>query len=221
MEFTATETLRPDLIEKSLNSYKENLIGFEFDILYLNIDSIGPSNPIEVVEICKKFFKEVRYTIPIKPNFTRAIINTWSRVKGEYFFHMEMDWELTSPVYFEELKEILYQSELRKEVWLRHRFIKSKCKLCNDSSDCRFCLCAGLIKTNWAKDIIANLDINFNPENQIRTMDTQSCFCGYPLDRKEIMLDLGRDWMIKNKLQRKQNNGNWTEWEEKKIKPIL
>lgn len=107
---TTTATLRPELLEITFNSFKDNL--FKENInkahLILNIDYAGIKNKDEIEDKVQHIFKiidsidfgsyEIRYGI--KPHFPTAFMWTMSKLKYPLFFNLEEDWELLYEVDF-------------------------------------------------------------------------------------------------------------------------
>ena len=73
MSFTTTACNRPNIIERTYDSFCNNVLGIDFhDItLYINIDPAPKSDNREVIiEIAKKYFGNVVVNLPRRSNFT-------------------------------------------------------------------------------------------------------------------------------------------------------
>ncbi len=113
-EFTTTACLRPELLDRTYSALSNNLLDVDIKTegtLYINIDPIPPRPDAEindVIETAKKYFKTVHYNIGSENgNFAAAINWVFSQPKGEYFFHIEDDWEAKKPFKMEKIINIL------------------------------------------------------------------------------------------------------------------
>ncbi len=105
MDITMTAVRRPDVIEKTLKSFTENLFVIPEDHrLIVNIDPVGDEETNEsTINIIKKYFPKYIVFSPDKPSFPKAVISVWNEVESKYFFHLEDDWILEKPLFLSEL----------------------------------------------------------------------------------------------------------------------
>jgi len=105
MDITMTAVRRPEVIEKTLKSFTENLFVIPKDHrLIVNIDPIGDDvDNNEVIDVLEKYFSNLVIFEPKKPSFPKAVIRIWKQVESKYFFHLEDDWVLKRPVFISDL----------------------------------------------------------------------------------------------------------------------
>lgn len=117
-DITMTATLRPELIEKTLDSFNKYL--FKKHIhkarLIINVDLISPSNSLTILQNIKDTilccqFKEIKVNVNNNPHFARAFIWCMNQVQSKYFFHLEEDWELLCDIDFEHMIDIMKQNK--------------------------------------------------------------------------------------------------------------
>ena len=110
---TMTATKRPEIVRRTLESFKKNLLGdIDQHFLYpcrliMNIDPIGEDcSPEDVYNVAKSIFPNTIANMPEVANFARAFKWTWLRAArsdlpsqaGSWFLNLEDDWELTHPI---------------------------------------------------------------------------------------------------------------------------
>ena len=118
-DITMTATLRPELIQRTVQSFHENLWGYWLDFarIYVNVDEAGCEEEDEclvkymrIVEYLTGFFGKERVTFNYKkPHFPSAWFWCVNQTKSRLVFHLEEDWELNYPVSFERMWGIFYR----------------------------------------------------------------------------------------------------------------
>lgn len=104
MDICMTAVRRPEVIEKTLKSFTENLFVIPEDhTLIINIDPIGEGTNEEVINVCKKYFPNTMFFEAREPSFPNAVIRVWEQVDSEFFFHLEDDWILKRPIFESDL----------------------------------------------------------------------------------------------------------------------
>lgn len=114
IDITMTATPRPEVVEKTLQSFKDNLFNSAPELDYrlvVNIDPIpGFYDRIEETkEICKRFFPTFSIrSLHTDPNFAVAFKWAWDNIRPDtqFIFHLEDDWELLRPVNLLEMLEL-------------------------------------------------------------------------------------------------------------------
>jgi len=228
LEFTTTACCRPEILKRTYASFSKNIEGVDFSssTLYINIDSfshLDQSINQELVEEClsvaRSFFGTVIYNAPEKPNFSNAVKWCWSQdFKNEFFFHLEDDWECTKKININKMFDLFKKKPNIVAVNLR-----AYSKLTN-----RLCLSPSLWRRSYAKKMSGILVENYNPEKQIRGKRNGGknllgkevgIFNSIHFPNKIIIRDIGRSWMVKNKLKKKnKGGGRFKNWEVKKPK---
>jgi len=112
MDITMTAVRRPEVIEKTLKSFTENLFTTPDDhTLIVNIDPIGEGNDKEVINVCRKYFPNTFIHQAKEPSFPKAVKWTWEQVESKFFFHLEDDWILQRPIFLSDLTGLLIKHE--------------------------------------------------------------------------------------------------------------
>ena len=113
MDITMTAVRRPEVIEKTLKSFTENLFVIPEDHrLIVNIDPVGNEiNNDKVIDVLEKYFPNLVIFEPKKPSFPKAVIRIWKQVESKYFFHLEDDWILERPIFMTDLIQPLKRNK--------------------------------------------------------------------------------------------------------------
>ena len=97
---------RPEILRLCLETFKKNLLQ-QFNVrIIINVDPVGEENysQKDIIAIAREYFPNVISRTPKKGNFSKAVFWAWSRVKTEFFFHLEDDWLLKSFVSAERIR---------------------------------------------------------------------------------------------------------------------
>ena len=100
LDLVLVATLRPEILEITLNSFYHKLLK-NFDVrLIVNIDPIGDKRYVQqdIINVCKKYFPNIIFRTPNSASFSKAVQWGWQQVKSEIFFHLEDDWCLKKNV---------------------------------------------------------------------------------------------------------------------------
>jgi hypothetical protein len=209
LSFTSTAMPRPDVVEKTYESFTKNLQGISFkDVtLYLNIDNFPDiseeDNRNRVADIARKYFGNVILNMPEKPNFANAVKWCFSKIETYYNFHLEDDWELLTPLKVSSFNQFFISPHVQ-QVALRAW----------KSAGASFFLSPSFIRGSFCRIVANKINEGDNPEIQIRNMnhgfDTKS-FLYFPFDRREVILrDLGRPWIMGSRFDR--GSSHFTQW---------
>lgn len=213
IDFTTTAMPRPDLVDRTFYSFSKNLIGIDLkqQDLYINIDPLPDCKSQvlreHVVKICKKYFKNVNYSMPDTANFSEAINRVWGGAQSELIFNIEDDWELVRPINITALLEAFQNCDTLYQVVLRaYTYRYPAC-----------CLSPSLLHKRFYKKIAGKLHSNLNPETQIHSRrdfgifipnkdnccDVGKYLIVYPRDTQNpryiVVKDIGREWITKSK----------------------
>lgn len=218
LSFTTTATLRPEVLARTYESFEKNLKGVRMKecVLHLNVDPV-PNSPRffsrDVLNVAWSFFGQVRVRMTDKPNFASAVKWCWSQPMGDYFFHLEDDWELTEPIGIARMVALLAARQELACVSLRaydHTNLQ----------DDRICLSPGLFRTDAARAIALNMVDTVNPEKQLRPRTElnvhggrQGLWTGIQIPDRPILKDIGREWLEKSGWK-KQNGDVFNQWEK-------
>jgi hypothetical protein len=218
MEFTATECIRPDILERSLKSFHKNLKNVDFaeSTLWINIDPVPKNERWEdVYDIAKQYFKVVNCNTPNKPNFCKAIKWCWSRPQSPIFFHLELDWILRKPINIKHMKQLLRGRIVSINLRAYLRKVRA------------MCLSPCLLQTKAAQSIASRMNPKYNPERQLRKKspkephgkNLQGEYISVHYPKQKVIFDIGRAWMTKNKiakseLKTKSSRHNFNRWHD-------
>ena len=76
IEFTITSCCRPDILNRTLYSFRENVTDLDLrnSTAYINIDHVPiETDPFDVVNVVKKYFNNIIYNISESPHFCNAV----------------------------------------------------------------------------------------------------------------------------------------------------
>jgi len=193
---TTTATLRPELLEKTLQTFTDNL--FKEDLqkahLLINIDHAGvPNNDkeeitfrlIEIYKVLDSFdFGSYKINHGSKPHFPSAFMWTMKNIKYPLFFNLEEDWELLYEVDFQRMVSMF--DRYKDLAHLRLSFFNSEEKTCKNwnkflewngdffevPDDLRgvvgFCGHPSLNASNFMIECLPYISVSSNPEKQIK-----------------------------------------------------
>lgn len=220
--FTTTATIRPDLIDQTYSNFSKNLIGINLKecSLVINVDPM-PADKLEnresIIHISKKYFGNVIYRFPEKPNFPDALKWTWLNTTTDYIFNLEDDWILLNKVNVKDLIA-LHKTDVSSIGVSLNAYLFGV-------NPFRIRLSPCLLDGKWAREAASHLSSSSCPEKQLRNkIPTQLVrkmlnypAYSHPNSGKIIVKDTGRDWRNSRNLI-KNNDGNigFTSW--KKIK---
>lgn len=168
---TTTCTLRPELLQKTLTTFTDNLFKEHLQKahLLLNIDYAGIHNInnkeeingklVQIYDILDSFdFKEYEINYGNPAHFPTAFMWTMHNIKFPLFFNLEEDWELLYEIDFEKMVSMF--EKYQDLAHLRLSFFPSTEKTCK----------------NWNRFLEWNGDFFEVPENLKGTIG----WCGHP-----------------------------------------
>lgn len=220
LEFTTTACNRPELLEKTYKSFTSNLLGINYkkSTLYINIDPVPTKENIENIEnICKKYFGNVVINYSNTPNFANAVIWCFSQIKGDIFFHLEDDWVLNKKVNMKNILDFI----TNKKIYNWHQCIFEK-KIINQPNEPS--LLPSLHNTKITKYFLKHMTNKENPEAQLKIFyrnirKKQKIIFNYIIWDRGLVSDIGRNWLLKNNIQRNyqemrkdKNKKKWSPW---------
>lgn len=238
IDITTTATLRPELLDETLRSFKEHLFhdwaGYR---LIINVDKIGDDVPADaVLAVARKHFSNVVHRVSDRPNFAVAQRWCWSQVASDYFFNLEDDWQMQYPLDLIDMVRLMekYPSlallrlnkfEAREATcrqWNRHipwngEFFelphehKSKLGYSGNPS---------LIRTFFVAPILDTIRDNWCPEKTLkgytpfmkRYLEAWRFGIYAPQNSQRSVLDIGRTWRSKHRWY-KHRGYSFTTWQ--------
>ena len=221
IDITMTATIRPKIINKTLNSFANNLLSNDHNYrLIVNIDNIGNlnKNHNNVLNICRKYFKNIVYNTPEHPNFAKAIKWTWSNVDSDIVFHLEDDWIIRRKI---DINFLLYLIEKHNDFSSfrlpKRNAVYKKVKRKNNLNKNTLVQCSVVslnplfLRKSFLDKVSSVLNIKKNPERQLQKCkknNKKMCkiikntkHCVYSGNGYSLIKDIGITW--KNK---KENN---------------
>lgn len=213
VDICMTATIRHLLLEETLKSFTEKMLKDKSQYrLILNIDPIGEKRKriTAMKEIARKYFDNIIINEPEAPGFTKAVQWCWNNTTAPFVFHLEDDWKLLTEININNMIQILNQNEQLVSL----RLNKEKTGKSKHSNQYGFVyspkisLNPTLFKGVFIRTVAPLMDLNFNPEKQLRP--SHSTERGkYILNfqhgiytresTNRVVLDIGRKWMDKSK----------------------
>lgn len=239
IDLTVTACIRPQIIRRTLSSFKRNLFKDVPCRLILNVDQVGEyGTKYEIYNIAQQFFKGI-CRITETPSFPEAFIWTWSQTKRDFVFHLEDDWELLRPVDIYAMFRIMEKYEDLAVLRLPYKSTglqsaknwKYFFPFNGDFFECPeelrqevgFCGHPSLIRGEFVRRAVVHLDPKKNPEKQFHHGNPgliaevlrwrYGVYAG-PNEPAAIR-DIGRKWMVKEGFKKAGNKAFFTEWERR------
>ena len=243
IEILMTATRRPEIIERTLSSFKKNLFNYVPAKVIINIDPVGPGTDDEVIAVVRKHFEIKNILLASFPNFPYAFRRVWLMTESRFCFWLEDDWELTREVSLPEMIDLIdstsYLASLRlpwvrteKDYMKNWRYKFPYVQLNNISGafmcpeelkqEVGFCGHPSMLSGLFVKRCAKLLDVNLNPEKQFHhgnkelleeVMKWKFGVFGKP-NQPAVVQDIGRQWMVKNGYKKKGNKAFFQEWEK-------
>ncbi len=217
LEFTTTAMMRPEIIRRTYESFRKNLIGVDWDTarLYINVDPMpAGADRSEIESACLAAFApdNIVYNFRDECSFPAAVKWCFEQPRGEWFFHLEDDWILTRVMDVGELVAFMQADEKLSVTNLRYY----------PSTRSEVCLAPGLWRTEHARRIAAGLCMCHNPEVQLRRKFTDNPHgdlhlrtntLGKQFPGYRVLEEIGRDWLAKSELRKECRY--FTRWVDK------
>lgn len=202
--FTTTAMARPEIVERTYGSFKDNLKGIDWKntTLFINIEPLPKPDAVNaVIEVAKETFGKVVARTPEQANFTRAVSWCWSQVDTDYVLHLEDDWVLIKEMNIEKLIKPFNNPKTKQVVLRAYPYAYEK-----------MCLSPSVIRASWVKRF--EFDFKLNPEVQLRKPWVKPGYIHVP--HKEIVVkDIGRNWIKGQEYQKPGHKASFTSWEKK------
>jgi hypothetical protein len=194
-------TLRPEILERTLDSFKKHIKCGSDIFAIVNIDLIPKKttkDAFKIMEMIKGYFPENIINSEQEGNFAHAVKTVWSVSKAEWVFHLEDDWEFLTDI---DLDFAIDKLEKTGNNYMR--FPKEQAPHLN----CMFkpALQPCLIRGTYAREFAEYMRTDKDPEKQLRIQEDNKpkfneCisrfingglldYPAYPCCR-----DIGREW---------------------------
>lgn len=239
-DITITATCRPEILDKTLKSFWENMFWPIKPRVVINIDPAGPGDPCKTYDTVGKYFLARLANFPKEPSFPKAFHWCWTNADASYIFHLEDDWELLRKV---DIWDMIRIMEINPDLaalrlskfpagptpldmmknW--NRWVPWNGTFYEVKQDERHrigvCGHPTLFRGSFVRQMLPFLDPQANPEKQFQGTNPRITLLmprwrfgvfSKPGDPAYIR-DIGRDWMKKNGLHKAGNKGFFTQWE--------
>lgn len=238
IDVTITACRRPEILERTLDSFYHHMLEGHNCTAAMNIDPIGDGFYQETWDVCRTFFPNCNIHIADKPNFSDAFKWVWQhRMGANYVLHLEDDWELLKEVDVEYMVSILEKHPKlallrlpqfkadgdRMKNWNKFFPWNGEYFECPEElkMSVGFCGHPSLIKREFIDNTVNFIDTTTNPEKQFHRgpkeiMDEVAKWSygvyGTP-NSSNMIRDLGRKWMVENNWKKKGSKAFFMEWE--------
>jgi len=203
MDVTTTAMIRPELLERTYESFSKGLKGLNFkeSTLFLNVDPAPKGrDPNTVVKVAKKFFGEVVVRIPNECNFCKAVQWCFKNARGKYFFHLEDDWILLESV---DIQDVINTLDTQNRTARHRKYVSIALRAYRGWSE-NIALAPSVFYTKFANRVAPLFNTDLNPEEQLRDAfhvgikivehDEYSLRYPHLKMKRKIVRDIGRKW---------------------------
>jgi hypothetical protein len=224
-------TLRPEILEITLNSFYHKLLK-NFDVrLIVNVDPIGDKKYTQqdIINVCKKYFSNITIRSPGSASFSKAVQWGWQQVKSDIFFHLEDDWCLKKDVdtklvnnYFLEPNMVSISLNIKSN----KEYVEQTYKA-NDPNNKLYiglALRPSFFRTSYIREQLEKFDVTLDPEKQFsRNITTKNftnpIFKYYGgINDGSMIIDTGKYWREKNKFNKWDLSSKDITYQTKKTK---
>jgi hypothetical protein len=238
LDIVMTATLRSNILERTLFSFKENMFHTRPCRLIINIDPVGDDTVENVINVAKKYF-DVLVNVADTPNFSKAYKWVFEQSKTRFIFHLEDDWELLKPVDLDDMIDIMYKYPTLATLRLPYRISTHQSKnwstffkihpsgrffICppKEKISVGYCGHPALVRGSFIRKCLPYINTKHNPEKQfhiggsyniLRTVNEYDYAVYQRQNESEYIKDIGRHWLIKTKWRKKGIKAFFNEWE--------
>lgn len=253
MDFTitTTATLRPELLKVTFDSFVKNFFKDQVQTttLLMNVDPVGHDGTTidrhrrseQILRIVYGYgFKHYNINFATEPHFGRAFVWLMDKIKTEFFFHLEEDWELVFPMSLPDMVSLMNADQKLAHLRLsQFKSVGNTMKTWNKFMEWNgsyfqvpLNLKGGLgwaghpslNRTSFMQSCLQYIDPNRNPEKQLKarrfsnpkhlaTILNSNFGIFHPLNSPASIVDIGRKWMVKNGWAKKGTKAFFTQWE--------
>lgn len=193
LDFTVTTCLRPDILRRTLESFRENLKGVEWGKCraFVNVDPAGPENndtTFEIIDLIKSSFEGAsKIHWARKASFPAAVKWCFAQPTTPFAMAIEDDWVLKEPIGIEDM-----MAQMTPQVCV----VNLRAKNFRQGVTRAF-LSPGLWRTSMMHAVAAEMDGVTNPEIDLwRITDRYRMGCYWP--ERIVIEDIGRRWLEKS-----------------------
>ncbi len=208
-------TLRPEILEITLNSFYHKLLK-KFNVrLIVNVDPIGDEkySQQDIINLCNKYFSNIVSRAPISASFSKAVQWAWQQTKSDIFFHLEDDWCLKKSIdanlvynYFLEQNVVSISLNMKSnKKYIEHPL---ETKNPNNKLYIGLALRPSFFRTSYIKTQLEKFNVNQDPEKQfsknIKTKKFPNPIFKYYGGKNDgsLIIDTGKYWREMNKFNK-------------------
>lgn len=224
-------TVRAGILRMTLDSFTKNLFHQFQARAIINVDPAGETDKatqLDMVEICREYFDEVKHNCPQQPSFAKAMQWGWQQVQTELFILVEDDWILKRQmdlakciaqfdnanvvnVCFNKTGEreciALLQRENCGVEWYADSFLHYPHIVCNP----------GIFRTAYMCELADKMDVKQDPEYQFRfgnhtTANYSAPIFIWQVAAESFVLETGEAWRRANYIAKHSDIGKETYW---------
>lgn len=238
IDITMTAVIRPDLLRRTLASFKENLFQDWPCRLIINVDPVGgdPADANDVIDVARDFFPDMKCRIPKTASFPDAFIWVLRQSTSRLVFHLEDDWEMATEVNLRSLLVLFDQyldlallrlsgwpgEETKVKAW--NKFVPWNGKFYEIPQNLKkaigFSGHPSLIRKVFLDDTVPFLNPSNNPEKQFhynssvlrRLLKYRFGIYSWP-GAPRLIRDTGERWRNASGWKKKGSKAFFTEWE--------
>ena len=171
-DVTMVATRRPELVELTLRSFHQNLLGvLNAPRLILNIDPVWGTekDDQEIDAICRRYFPAVDIRRPETPGFGAAVKWAWGKAETDWFLHLEDDWLLARRIDPEHLAAQMADPELgqiKLSNKSRYRRIRARVRFWKRKKPEMIATSPAFVRAAFGRAAVAHMDPDLDPEKQ-------------------------------------------------------
>lgn len=241
IEVLMTATRRPEIIERTLKSFRQNMFVNMPVSVIVNIDPVGPGSNESVINTIKRWCDLKAVITPAQAHFGRAFKRVWSLAENRFCLWLEDDWELKRHISLADMMDTLSLNPglaTLRLPWVRteRTYMKNwrykfpytmmkgraifKCPEEN-KREVGFCGHPSLLNGQFVKQCALLINPELNPEKQFHMkggplMDAVDLW-DYGVyaepNQPAAVEDIGRKWMVQNNLRKAGNKAWFQSWE--------
>lgn len=242
MDITMTAVRRPEILDVTLSSFRDNLFGGSFagHRLIINVDPVGGAiqDTIEIIKLCVHYFgANFLAHFPYFPNFADAFRWVWGQSTSDFVLHLEDDWLLSRKI---DLKAIISILENESDLALIrlpaffagyyemknwNQFFPWTGKYYECPEDKRlpvgFCGHPSIIRQSFIQATAPYINPMVNPEKQfhhgpqkiMEAVQAHRFAVWGPQNMPPAVIDLGRKWLLTKPWRKSGNKAHFLNWE--------
>jgi len=230
IDLTMTTALRPEVLDATLWSIRENLVWDDGFNLIINLALVGGKYSIEDIrQVISRYFSDHQIRVKRISSSTDGLRWTWKKTQSEFVLQWEDDWVLREKVdlfsiinFMGDSVNMIFLDRHQKSVldaYAEGTFTHIHSGFCKKMKNQVLVGSPALYRKSSIDQVVDLIDplkqlgVNSASE-QIQNIIKSWLVYAYTGASGRLVEDIGRAWMRKNNLVRVQNHGGHT-WKEK------